>query len=49
LQAPSVDDRVDYHFVAFVEQDGRLFDLDGRKECPIDCGKIEGGFLQVRH
>ena len=47
LQAPSLDDKVDFHFIAFVEHDGRLYELDGRKSGPVDCGKIDGDFLSV--
>ena len=47
LQAPSLDDKVDFHFIAFVEHDGRLYELDGRKSGPVDCGKIDGDFLTV--
>jgi len=36
--APSLEDHVDYHFIAFVEKDGILYDLDGRKPAPVDCG-----------
>jgi len=36
--APSLEDSVDYHFVAFVEKDGNLYDLDGRKPGPLNCG-----------
>jgi len=36
--APSLEDSVDYHFIAFVEKDGVLYDLDGRKPAPVDCG-----------
>lgn len=42
---PSLDDKVDFHFIAFVEKNGHLYELDGRKTGPVDCGKIEGDFL----
>ena len=29
---------MDYHFIAFVEKDGILYDLDGRKPAPVNCG-----------
>ena len=47
FQAPSLDDKVDFHFIAFVEKNGHLYELDGRKTGPVDCGKIEGDFLSV--
>ena len=31
-------DDTNQHFVAFVAREGRLFEFDGRKECPIDHG-----------
>ena len=33
--APGREDSVDYHFVAFVEVAGGLYELDGRKSGPI--------------
>ena len=36
--APNLEDKVDYHFVAFVESGGSLFELDGRKSAPINLG-----------
>lgn len=36
--APSVDESVDHHFVAFVEKNGKLFELDGRKSGPVNWG-----------
>ena len=48
LQAPSLEDSVDYHFVAFVEKDGNLYDLDGRKPGPLNCGSTtKETFLKV--
>ena len=37
--APELDDKVDYHYVAFVENGGYLFELDGRKSSAINLGK----------
>ena len=37
--APNLEDKVDYHYVAFVEKGGHLFELDGRKSSAIDLGK----------
>ena len=36
--APNLDDKVDYHYVAFVEKEGSLFELDGRKSTAINMG-----------
>ena len=41
--APSADEKVNLHFVAFVEVGGRLWELDGRKEKACDWGPVEGG------
>jgi hypothetical protein len=38
LQAPNLDDKVDFHYVAFVAVDGTLYELDGRKTGPLKCG-----------
>lgn len=35
---PSRGADVDFHFIALVNRDGRLLDLDGRKPRPLDCG-----------
>ncbi|KAI8761691.1 ubiquitin carboxyl-terminal hydrolase [Biomphalaria glabrata] len=34
-QAPSVDERVKSHFVTFVQFNGTLYELDGRKDAPV--------------
>jgi len=36
--APNLEDKVDYHYVAFVENGGNLYELDGRKDSPINLG-----------
>ena len=48
--APSLEDNVDYHFIAFVEKDGILWDLDGRKTAPVNCGtSSKDTFLMVKN
>ncbi|XP_077984649.1 ubiquitin carboxyl-terminal hydrolase isozyme L3-like [Glandiceps talaboti] len=37
--APSRDEEVNLHFIAFVHKDGDLYELDGRKPFPINHGK----------
>ena len=45
---PALDDVVDLHFVALVNQNNRLVELDGRKSFPIDHGKTtDSTLLQV--
>lgn len=45
-QSEVVDD-VDNHFICFVHADGHLYELDGRKKCPINHGPSSTeGFLQ---
>ena len=36
---PALEDVVDLHFVALVNRNSRLVELDGRKSFPIDHGK----------
>lgn len=36
--APDINVDVYYHFIAFVERQGRLYELDGRKPGPVDHG-----------
>ncbi|CAB4436423.1 unnamed protein product [Rhizophagus irregularis] len=38
-KAPRADEDVNSHFAAFVEKDGSLYELDGRKPFPINHGK----------
>lgn len=46
-EAGSEDDDVDLHFVSFVEHNGRILELDGRKDAPLDQGLIsERGLLK---
>lgn len=41
-QSASNTGKVNTHFIAFVEVDGCLYELDGRKESPTNHGKLEG-------
>ena len=46
---PALEDVVDLHFVALVNRNNRLVELDGRKSFPIDHGKTsDSTLLQVR-
>lgn len=46
-KAPSVDTKIDLHFIALVKKDGHLYELDGRKPFPINHGKTsEETFLE---
>ena len=45
-RAPGVDDEIDLHFVAFVEKDGVVWELDGRRAGPIQRGAVEGGLMR---
>ncbi|KAL4608827.1 ubiquitin carboxyl-terminal hydrolase isozyme L3 isoform X1 [Arapaima gigas] len=46
-EAPSLDEKVDLHFIAFVNVGGHLYELDGRKPFPISHGKTtEDSFLE---
>ncbi|XP_032237490.1 ubiquitin carboxyl-terminal hydrolase isozyme L3 isoform X2 [Nematostella vectensis] len=38
-EAPSADEPVNLHFVSIVHKDGAVYELDGRKEFPINHGK----------
>ena len=45
-QSDAVAD-VDTHFIVFIEKEGVLYEMDGRKEFPINHGKTsESTFLQ---
>eukprot|EP00128_Syssomonas_multiformis_P000702 Colp12_sorted_trinity150504_noHs@17181 len=37
-EAPTEDEEVNLHFVCFVQKNGRLYELDGRKPRPVDHG-----------
>ncbi|GAA6049990.1 hypothetical protein JCM3770_001902 [Rhodotorula araucariae] len=43
--APALEDDTDLHFVTFVEHNGFLVELDGRRNSPVNHGKIEHGLL----
>uniref|UniRef100_A0A672HIS6 Ubiquitin carboxyl-terminal hydrolase n=1 Tax=Salarias fasciatus TaxID=181472 RepID=A0A672HIS6_SALFA len=46
-EAPSLDEKVNLHFIAFVNNGGHLYELDGRKLQPIVHGKTsEETFLE---
>ncbi|KAF5297425.1 hypothetical protein FQR65_LT01356 [Abscondita terminalis] len=36
---PNPNEEVSHHFVAFIQKDGCLYEMDGRKEFPINHGK----------
>ncbi|XP_014237381.1 ubiquitin carboxyl-terminal hydrolase [Trichogramma pretiosum] len=38
-EPPSEDEKVIHHFLAFIEKDGSIYELDGRKPFPINHGK----------
>ncbi|XP_063282002.1 ubiquitin carboxyl-terminal hydrolase isozyme L3 [Pelobates fuscus] len=44
-EAPSIDDKVDLHFVAFVHVEGHLYELDGCKPFPINHGQTSDDTL----
>lgn len=44
-EVPPPEADVDLHFVAFVEREGRLWELDGRKAGPVDHGASSAGGL----
>lgn len=41
----NLNDPVNHHFVAFVEHNGELYELDGRKSFPISHGKTSSETL----
>ncbi|XP_008938883.1 PREDICTED: ubiquitin carboxyl-terminal hydrolase isozyme L3-like [Merops nubicus] len=46
-QAPSIDEKVDLHFIALVNVGGHLYELDGRKPFPINHGETsDDSFLE---
>ncbi|SCZ97787.1 BZ3500_MvSof-1268-A1-R1_Chr7-3g09588 [Microbotryum saponariae] len=45
-QTPDLDTQVDLHFCTFVEHKGNLIELDGRRNSPINRGKITRNLLQ---
>ena len=46
---PSLEAKVDHHFLAFVEWDGWLVELDGARRGVLRRGRIEKGLLEVCH
>lgn len=48
LKVPGADEVVVLHFVCFVERNGHIYELDGRKKSPINHGETSADkFLQV--
>ncbi|SGY54945.1 BQ5605_C006g03936 [Microbotryum silenes-dioicae] len=45
-KTPDLDTRVNLHFCTFVEHKGNLIELDGRRNLPINLGKISKDLLQ---
>lgn len=45
-EAPQATEEVCPHFIAFVEKDGCVYELDGNKKFPINHGPVEEGFLK---
>ncbi|GAA5934322.1 hypothetical protein JCM10213_003763 [Rhodosporidiobolus nylandii] len=44
--APALEEDTDLHFVTFIDHDGYLIELDGRRNSPINHGKIKDGLLE---
>lgn len=42
LEDPRGEKEDNYHFVTYLPIDGRLYELDGLLETPIDHGAVEG-------
>ncbi|XP_071500052.1 ubiquitin carboxyl-terminal hydrolase isozyme L3-like [Diadema antillarum] len=45
-EAPQADEDVCPHFIALVEKEGCVYELDGRKKFPINHGPVEESFLK---
>ncbi|GAA5956711.1 hypothetical protein JCM3765_005715 [Sporobolomyces pararoseus] len=43
---PNLEDEVDLHFVTFINHNGNLIELDGRRNSPINHGAIKVGLLE---
>lgn len=42
---PNIEDKVNHHFIAFIEKNGILYELDGRKSFPITHGSTSAETL----
>lgn len=42
---PGAEEKIDLHFVAFIHKDGKLFQLDGRRDAPLEHGTTTHGDL----
>lgn len=47
IKTPNIDEEVDLHFIAFVEKDGDLYELDGAKGSPINHGPCGDDLLEA--
>ena len=45
-RAPGVDEEINLHFVAFVENGGILWELDGRRAGPVRRGEVADGLIE---
>merc|ERR1712050_700201 len=45
--APEAEAATDAHFIAFVEKDGNVYELDGGKAFPINHGPVQDSFLHT--